>query len=85
MPQFGHVLGDGLVVVHYRPDLPPEQLDGLRAFITGSEGGGVLGGPEPGQAEAFKAVALDETLVCADFSLAPLVTFTQQWFNRPGQ
>jgi hypothetical protein len=35
LDDFGHVLGDGYVIVQYRPTLAIEELNELRGFISG--------------------------------------------------
>lgn len=80
---FGHVLGDGYVIVQYPPTLPTDQLDQLRAFVTSPEGTRVVGGPAPGQAPPVKAVNAFETLTCEAFDLAALRQFSTAWFNDP--
>ncbi|MEO3786739.1 HupE/UreJ family protein [Actinocorallia sp. B10E7] len=77
MEGFGRMLSEHLVVVHYRPDLPADQLAALRAFVTGDER--VVAGPAPGQREAFKAVNLFQTLLCDDFDLETARRFTDDW------
>ncbi|MEO3788501.1 HupE/UreJ family protein [Actinocorallia sp. B10E7] len=73
MNDFGHVLGDGVVLIHYRPDLAADQLTQLRDFVTGNDV--LVGGPAPGQAEALKAVGISETLVCTALDLDALAEF----------
>jgi hypothetical protein len=58
---FGHVLGDGYVIVHYQPTLPADQLTQLREFVTGPEGNRVVGGADPKQTESLKAVNAYQT------------------------
>lgn len=35
---FGHVIGDGYVIVQYRPQLPAADLDALRNYVRGGDG-----------------------------------------------
>ena len=80
---FGHVLGDGYVIVQYQPSSPADQLDQLRAFVTSPEGTRIVGGPAPGQTQPVKAVTAFETLTCEAFDLAALRQFSTAWFNDP--
>ncbi|WP_144128081.1 HupE/UreJ family protein [Catellatospora sichuanensis] len=80
---FGHVIGDSWVIVHYRPDLPAAQLTELASYIAGDEGKGVAGGAEPGLTGAFKAVNRYDTLMCQQFDLPALNTFAKNWFTDP--
>jgi hydrogenase/urease accessory protein HupE len=80
---FGHVLGDGYVIVQYPPSLPADQRDQLRVFVTSPEGTRVVGGPAPDQAQPVKAVTAFDTLTCEAFDLAALRQFSTSWFNDP--
>lgn len=68
---FGHVIGDGFVIVHYQPQLPGDQLAQL------------LGASDAGQPEQLKAVNAYTTLVCDSFDLDALRQFTRGWFDDP--
>ncbi|MEN3615729.1 HupE/UreJ family protein [Plantactinospora sp. ZYX-F-223] len=80
---FGHVIGDGYVIVHYQPDLPADQLAQVRAFVTDSTNGKVVGGPATGQAEMLKAVHAYNTITCTSLDLPALKQFTTGWFADP--
>jgi hypothetical protein len=81
---FGHVLGDGFVIVHYHPGLPADQLAQLRTDVTDPASGRIVGGPEPAQAEPVKAVHAYQTeLVCSSFDLAAVQQFAAGWFAGP--
>ena len=81
---FGHVVGDGFVIVHYNPSLPADQLAQLRAFVTDPASGRVVGGPEPTLTQPIKAVHAYQTeLVCTGFDLSALRQFTTAWFADP--
>ncbi|WP_328421606.1 HupE/UreJ family protein [Micromonospora sp. NBC_00389] len=77
---FGHVIGDGFVIVNYRPDLPAEQLAQVRAFVTDPAAGLVVGGPAPGQTEAVKAVHAYRTIACDTLDVDAVRQFTRDWF-----
>ncbi|MGN9803060.1 HupE/UreJ family protein [Micromonospora sp. L32] len=80
---FGHVIGDGYVIVTYRPDLPAEQLAQVRAFVTDSTAGRVVGGAAPDQAEAVKAVHAYRTIACDAVDVDAVRGFTREWFADP--
>jgi hydrogenase/urease accessory protein HupE len=81
---FGHVVGDGFVIVHYNPNLPADQLDQLRAYVTDKASGKVVGGPDPAQSEPVKAVHAYRTeLVCSAFDLGAVQEFSKIWFADP--
>ena len=80
---FGHVIGDGFVIVNYRPDLPADQLAQLRAFVTDPTAGRVVGGPDPGQTEAVKAVHAYRTAACDTVDIDAVRQFTRDWFADP--
>jgi hypothetical protein len=80
---FGHVLGDGFVIVQYGRSVPADQLDELRAFVTSPEGTRVVGGPVPDQTQPVKALTAYETLTCDSFDPAAVRQFATDWFNDP--
>ncbi|GIF42691.1 hydrogenase/urease accessory protein HupE [Actinoplanes xinjiangensis] len=80
---FGHVLGDGFVIVQYQPSLPAVELDQLRAYVISPEGTRIVGGPAPDQKQPVRALTAFETLTCESFDLAALRQFSDNWFNDP--
>jgi len=80
---FGHVLGDGFLIVQYQPVLPADQVTQLREFVTGPNGVRVLAGPALGQVEPVKAFNRYDALICATFDLPSLQQFTRKWFDDP--
>jgi hydrogenase/urease accessory protein HupE len=80
---FGHVIGDGFVVVQYQPSLPAAELDQLRAYVTSPEGTRIVGGPAPDQKQPVRALNAFEALTCESFDLAALRQFSDNWFNDP--
>ncbi|SCL19702.1 Protein of unknown function [Micromonospora rhizosphaerae] len=80
---FGHVIGDGYVIVNYRPDLTAEQVAQVRAFVTDYVSGRVVGGPAPGQSEAVKAVHAYRTVACDTVDIDAVRQFTRDWFADP--
>lgn len=76
-----HVIGDGLVIVRYRPEIPREQVDELRAFVDDPASREyVIGAPDPEQEEPPRAVAALRTLSCTEVDLDGLATFRDDWF-----
>ncbi|WP_346539019.1 HupE/UreJ family protein [Micromonospora sp. DPT] len=80
---FGHVIGDGYVIVNYRPDLTTEQLAQVRALVTDPAAGRIVGGPAPGQTEAVKAVHAYRTATCNAVDIDAVRQFTRDWFADP--
>ncbi|MFG2169739.1 DUF3105 domain-containing protein [Micromonospora chersina] len=80
---FVHVIGDGYLIVNYRPDLTADQLAQVRAFVTDPPPGRVVGGPAPGQTEAVKAVHAYNTAVCDSVDIEAVRQFTRDWFADP--
>ncbi|GAA3233654.1 HupE/UreJ family protein [Dactylosporangium siamense] len=83
LKDFGHVLGDGHVIVQYQPALPAEQLAELRTYITGPAGGKVSAGPRPDQAALLTATHVRGTLTCSAYDLPALQQFVKAWFADP--
>ncbi|MEV6524545.1 HupE/UreJ family protein [Longispora sp. NPDC051575] len=80
---FAHVIGDGYVIVQYRPDLPAGDVDSLRGHITDPGSGRIVAGPAPQQKEALKAVHAYNTLTCSSYDLPALKEFSRAWFADP--
>lgn len=76
---FGHVLGDGYVLVHYPATLPKAQVAELKKLITGPDGTGMLAGATSDQDELVKAVNAQDQLECDEFDLPALRRFTANW------
>lgn len=79
---FGHVVGDGYLIVRYS-GLSESEVGQLRAFVTGPDGGRVVGGLKPGQTEPIKAINAYETMTCDKLDIASLKKFTDKWFADP--
>ncbi|OJF11175.1 HupE/UreJ family protein [Couchioplanes caeruleus] len=80
---FGHVIGDGFVIVHYPPTLPAEQVAQLKAFVEDPASGRVVGSAVDGQAEPIKLVNAYDTAECTTFDLDGARQFTRTWFADP--
>jgi len=73
-----HVVGDGIVVVRYRPDLPEQQLLVLWRFATtGSRY--VVAAPDRAQKMPVRAVAATRELTCTKVDRAGLASFRNDW------
>ena len=74
-----HVVGDGLVIVRYRPDLPAAEVERLRSFVEHPDSEYVIGAPDAEQTEPVRAVAAYRTLSCEKPDIARLETFRDEW------
>jgi hydrogenase/urease accessory protein HupE len=80
---FGHVIGDAYIIVQYQPTLPTDQVDQLRAFVTGPEGNRVVAGASAALPVPLRAVHVDNTLSCGVFDLEALRQFKADWTANP--
>jgi hypothetical protein len=78
---FGHVIGDGFVAVTYRPGLPADQIDELRALTEDKPR--VLAGERPPQEAALHVSNAVDMLTCTTFDLEAVVAFIDAWFADP--
>lgn len=76
---FEHVIGDGYVVVTYKPDIPGSAVDELRTAIQ-SEDKAMVAGPAPQQSEALIARTARRTMTCTEADVAALLAFRDAWF-----
>lgn len=84
LKSFGHVVGDGYIIVHYHPSLPADQLAQLRTYVTDKTSGKVVGGPDPAQTEPVKVVHAYRTeMICTAFDLPAIQNFSKTWFADP--
>jgi hypothetical protein len=73
-----HVVGDGVVVVRYRPGLPDRGVRAIRRFTnTGSRY--VIAAPASGQEVPVRAVAATRELTCTRGDRAGLASFRDDW------
>ena len=83
---FTHVIGDGYVIVRYRPDLGVSDLRALERLVLAPESRQyVVAAPDPEQTDALRAVTASRTLVCAGVSLDGLTEFRDEWLAELGQ
>jgi hydrogenase/urease accessory protein HupE len=76
----GHVVGDGYVVVRYRPDLPRPVGRQLRRWIETSPTPAVVAAPDPEQREPLRAMTAFRELRCSKANVRDLTTFRDRWF-----
>jgi hydrogenase/urease accessory protein HupE len=83
---FGHVIGDGYVIVVYNRDLPKAQVKKLQRFVSGPDGGQVVAGADSSMTDgaALKAINVEQTLTCQRADVAALHDFTGDWFAALG-
>jgi hydrogenase/urease accessory protein HupE len=79
-----HVIGDGFLIVRYRPDLSAGNVRAIEALVTsGSEV--VIAAPAPGQNEAVRAIQAEQTLSCKRVEEKALTEFRDEWIARVRQ
>jgi len=79
LADFGHSIGDGLVVVLYPPSMAEQDLAALRSYVK--EAQGVLAGPATDTTAAVTATNLFETLTCEELDVAAIQEFAADWFT----
>jgi len=73
-----HVVGDGIVVVRYRPDLADQHIEVLRRFTKGGSRY-VIAAPDPRQVAPVRAVAATRALSCSRVDATGLASFRDDW------
>ena len=73
-----HVVGDGIVVVRYRPDLAERHIQALRQFAT-TGGRYVIAAPDRAQLAPVRAVAATRALTCTKVDRPALASFRDDW------
>ena len=83
-----HVIGDGLVIIRYDPNLPEPQHKALEEFVMTKDPPYAIAAPDPEQAEPLKAIAALRTLTCSEADMEALTAFYDSWMlevqNRRG-
>jgi len=74
-----HVLGDGLVIVRYRPDLAAEHHRALERFVAESDPQYVIAAPDPEQEKPLRAVVAFREMSCERVDIGQLTTFRDEW------
>lgn len=78
---FDHVIGDGFVVVRYRPDLRARDIAALEAFVGAPESSRyVLAAADPEQEAPLRAITATRALTCSRVALDGLAEFRDDWF-----
>jgi hypothetical protein len=75
----GHVRGDGFVVVRYRPNLPPAQVEELRQWVQSSDKA-LVAAPDPKLKEPIVAKTSLRIATCTTYDFAAVKKFADKWF-----
>jgi hypothetical protein len=83
-----HVIGDGLVIIRYDPDLPERQHRALEQFVNTKDPPYAIAAPDPEQAEPLRVIAALRTMTCREPDMEALAGFYDSWMleiqNRRG-
>jgi hydrogenase/urease accessory protein HupE len=83
-----HVIGDGLVIIRYDPDLPKRHHAALQEFVEAKRPQYAIAAPDPEQSEPIRAIAALRTLTCSEPDMEALTAFYDSWMlevqNRRG-
>jgi len=74
-----HVIGDGLVIIRYDPDLPARHHRALKEFVDTKDPPYAIAAPDPEQKEPLKAIAALRTLTCGEADMEALAGFYDSW------
>ncbi len=77
---FGHVVGDGLLVIRYRDDVTVTELDSLRSYVAKTPT--VVAGAVRGQVEALRITTQKRVMTCAAVDVPTVEQFGAQWFRE---
>ena len=80
-----HVIGDGLIIIRYRPDLVTRDHKSLEAFVGEQDPPYVIAAPDAKQTEAVKALVAFRTLSCRELDVSELETFRDDWIAEVQQ
>src|SRR5215210_4001815 len=80
-----HVLGDGIVIVRYRPDLAAEHHRALERFVAESVPPYVIAAADPEQDESIRAVVALREMSCERVDIKQLTTFRDEWLAELDQ
>ena len=76
-----HVVGDGYLILRYRPDLPRDRIDAIEGLVDRA----VVAAPDPDQDKAIRAIQAEQTLACDTVDIETLAEFRDDWFARVQQ
>jgi hypothetical protein len=83
-----HVVGDGLVIIRYDPDLPERHHRALERFVDTKDPPYAIAAPDSEQAEPLRVVAALRTMTCRKPDMKALTAFYDGWMleiqNRRG-
>ncbi len=79
--RFQHVMGDGYVIVTYRPDIPAADLTRLRDQID-RQPKAAIGGPDPKQEEPLIATTARTRLTCTTVDVPAYVKYRDAWLEE---
>lgn len=79
---FGHVVGDGMVVIRYRATLSEADRRGIRDYVAATRG--AVAGAVPGQANAVEITTQRRVLTCAGYDLETIRRFGDLWLRELG-
>jgi hypothetical protein len=74
-----HVIGDGLVVFRYKPELAKRHHRALKEFVATQDPPYAIAAPDPEQAEPIKAIAAFRTMTCSKPDMAAVKAFYDSW------
>jgi len=77
-----HVIYDGYVIVRYRDDLGPGDVDKLEAWMDENANLAVIAAPHGTQKEAVHAATRERKLVCRQVTVEALSQFRDSWFDK---
>lgn len=77
---FGHVVGDGLVVIRYRDTLSEVERRGIRDYVDATRG--VVAGAVAGQTNAVEITTQRRVLTCVGFDLDTVRRFGDLWLRE---
>jgi hydrogenase/urease accessory protein HupE len=79
--QFQHVMGDGYVIVTYRPDIPAADLARLRAEVE-DQPKAAIGGPDPKQTAPLVATTARTRLTCTKVDVPAYLKYRDAWLKQ---
>jgi len=74
-----HVIGDGLVIIRYDPDLPEAQHKAVEEFVMTKDPPYAIAAPDPEQAEPLRVIAALRTMTCREPDMEALTSFYDSW------
>jgi hypothetical protein len=79
--QFQHVMGDGYVIVTYRPDIPAADLARLRAEVE-NQPKAAIAGPDPEQSAPLVATTARTRLTCSKVDVPAYLKYRDAWLKQ---